>query len=101
MTQSQTETRQQAVAALVLTIAQSLVEHPEQCTVLALGTSATCLIEIACAMEDCGRIIGKHRTRLEAIQVLARAAAKQEFRVVEVELAGAGGLRAVPRKEGC
>ena len=85
---TETETRRSEIAALVQTIAQSLVDHPESCHVTAVGTSTSCLLEITCAPEDFGRIIGKHRTRLEAIRVLARAAAKQEFRVVEVEIQG-------------
>lgn len=59
---------------LVTFIAQQLVEDPERLEVSAQREGRALKIEIRCAPEDAGRLIGRNGRVINSIRMLARAA---------------------------
>lgn len=70
---------------LVTFIVQNLVEAPEQLSVTAQREGRALQIEIRCAPDDAGRIIGRGGRVINSIRTLARAAVDGRQRV-EVQL---------------
>jgi predicted RNA-binding protein YlqC (UPF0109 family) len=60
---------------LVLQIAQALVDHPEQVSVIEIEGNQTSVIELKVAKDDLGKIIGKQGRTARAIRTLLSAAA--------------------------
>ena len=71
---------------LLLYIARSLVQHPDQVTVTEVETGDELTLELRVAPEDMGRVIGRQGRVIKSIRVLARAAYGSVGRDVEVEL---------------
>jgi predicted RNA-binding protein YlqC (UPF0109 family) len=68
---------------LVLQIARSLVDHPEQVSVIEIEGNQTSVIELKVAKEDLGKVIGKQGRTARAIRILLSAAsAKVKKRTV-------------------
>jgi predicted RNA-binding protein YlqC (UPF0109 family) len=68
---------------LVLQIAQALVDHPEQVSVIEIEGNQTSVIELKVAKDDLGKIIGKQGRTARAIRtLLSAAAAKMKKRTV-------------------
>jgi uncharacterized protein len=67
-------------------IAQSLVDHPEQVSVVEHVTERTAVYELSVAAEDMGKIIGKQGRVVKAIRAVVGAAAVKENRRVRVEI---------------
>ena len=71
---------------LLLYIARSLVQHPDQVTVTEVETGDELTLELRVAPEDMGRVIGKQGRIAKAIRVVMRAAAVREGTKVMVEI---------------
>jgi uncharacterized protein len=68
---------------LVIHIAQSLVDFPEQVEVTEIVGEQTAVLELKVAQEDLGKIIGKQGKTAKAIRtILGAAAAKLRKRAV-------------------
>jgi uncharacterized protein len=68
---------------LVIHIAQSLVDFPEQVEVKEVSGEQTAVLELKVAQEDLGKIIGKQGKTAKAIRtILGAAAAKLRKRAV-------------------
>ena len=68
---------------LLLYIARSLVDHPEQVTVTEVGEAEDLTLELRVAPEDMGKVIGKQGRIAKAIRTVVKAAAtKANIRVV-------------------
>ncbi len=68
---------------LVVFIAQSLVDNPEQVEVTEIAGEQTAVLELKVAQEDLGKIIGKQgRTAKATRTILSAAAAKIKKRAV-------------------
>jgi hypothetical protein len=68
---------------LIVHIAQSLVDYPEQVEVNEVEGSQTCVLELRVAKEDLGKVIGKQGRTARAIRtILAAASAKIKKRSV-------------------
>ncbi len=68
---------------LVKSIAQALVDHPEQVTVTEVEGNQTSVLELKVAKDDLGKVIGKQGRTAQAIRTLLSAAsAKMKKRSV-------------------
>jgi len=68
---------------LIVHIAKSLVDNPEQVEVNEVEGSQTCVLELRVAKEDLGKVIGKQGRTARAIRtILAAASAKIKKRSV-------------------
>ncbi|MEZ4606664.1 MAG: KH domain-containing protein [Deinococcales bacterium] len=75
---------------VVAYLTQHLVSDPSALEVSARQEGRTTYIEIRCATEDAGRIIGRHGRIINSIRTLARAASSGHDRI-EVNLIDSGG----------
>lgn len=72
---------------LLKSIAQGLVEEPEQVTVTSEeAENGTTVYHLHVAEQDMGRVIGKQGRIAKAIRVVMRAAATREDKKVMVEI---------------
>lgn len=76
------------VTELVVFVVQSLVSEPEQLRISSREGERGLFIEIRCAPDDAGRIIGRGGRTINSIRTLARAASEGQERV-EVQLLNA------------
>jgi hypothetical protein len=60
---------------LVKLIAEALVDHPEQVSVIEIEGEQTSVIEIKVAKEDLGKVIGKQGRTVRAIRTILSATA--------------------------
>ncbi len=73
------------VTELVAFVVQSLVSEPERLVISSRESERGLFIEIRCAPDDTGRIIGRGGRTINSIRTLARAASEGQERV-EVQL---------------
>ena len=59
---------------LIKSIAQALVDHPEQVSVNEIEGSQTSVLELKVAKDDLGKVIGKQGRTAQAIRTLLSAA---------------------------
>ncbi|MBI5062737.1 MAG: KH domain-containing protein [Desulfatitalea sp.] len=59
---------------LVKSIAQALVDHPEQVSVTEIEGNQTSVLELKVAKDDLGKVIGKQGRTAQAIRTLLSAA---------------------------
>ena len=71
---------------LVLFLAKSLVEHPDDVQVTETEGPEATILELNVAPDDMGRVIGKQGRIAKAIRVVMRAAAVREGTKVMVEI---------------
>ena len=71
---------------LLLYIARSLVDHPEQVTVTEVGEAEDLTLELRVAPEDMGKVIGKQGRIAKAIRSVVKAAASKNDKKVVVEI---------------
>ena len=71
---------------LLLYIARSLVEHPDDVTVTEKQGADELTLELRVAPDDMGKVIGRQGRVIKAIRTLARAAASSTNTHVDVEL---------------
>jgi predicted RNA-binding protein YlqC (UPF0109 family) len=68
---------------LILQIAQALVDHPEQVSVIEIEGNQTSVLELKVAKDDLGKVIGKQGRTARAMRTLLSAAsAKVKKRTV-------------------
>jgi len=71
---------------LLLTLAQALVDHPEQASVNLVEGEKSIILELRVAPEDMGKVIGKQGRIARAIRTLVKAAAAHQGKRVVVEI---------------
>ena len=71
---------------LLLYIARSLVDHPEQVTVTEVGEAEDLTLELRVAPEDMGKVIGKQGRIAKAIRSVVKAASSKMDKKVIVEI---------------
>lgn len=71
---------------LVLTLAQALVDEPDQVEVNETEDERTITLELKVAPDDMGKIIGKQGRIAKAIRTVVKAAATKESKRVVVEI---------------
>jgi len=71
---------------LLLTLAQALVDNPDQVTVNQVEGEKSVILELKVAQEDMGKVIGKQGRIARAIRTLVKAAAAHEGKRVVVEI---------------
>ena len=71
---------------LLLYIARSLVDHPEQVTVTEVGEAEDLTLELRVAPEDMGKVIGRQGRIAKEIRVLIRSVAQRSGKRVSVEI---------------
>ncbi|MDK2919295.1 MAG: uncharacterized protein PWQ37_2028 [Candidatus Petromonas sp.] len=71
---------------LVKTIAQALVDHPEEVHVNEIEGTQSVIIELKVAADDMGKVIGKQGRIAKAIRTVVKAAATRENKRVVVEI---------------
>ncbi len=76
------------VAELVAFVVQNLVSEPDKLTVSSRTEGYGLVVEIRCAPDDAGRVIGRGGRTINSIRTLARAASEGQERV-EVQLLNA------------
>ena len=71
---------------LLLYIARSLVEHPDQVTVTEIGDGDDLTLELRVAPEDMGKVIGRQGRIAKEIRTLIRSVAQRSGKRVSVEI---------------
>ena len=71
---------------LLLYIARSLVDHPEQVTVTEVGEAEDLTLELRVAPEDMGKVIGRQGRIAKEIRALMRSVAQRQGTKVSVEI---------------
>ena len=71
---------------LVLTIAQALVNQPDQVEVNEIEDERTITLELKVAPDDMGKIIGKQGRIAKALRTVVKAAATKESKRIVVEI---------------
>jgi len=74
-------------AALAGFVARNIVHNPGDVDVQVHDGGRQMVVEIACAQEDMGKLIGKGGRNIEAIRSVVRAAGLRQHERVQVELA--------------
>jgi len=65
--------RRSAMKDLIETIAQALVDHPDQVSVRTLEGNQTSVLELSVAKEDVGKVIGKQGRTAQSMRILLNA----------------------------
>jgi predicted RNA-binding protein YlqC (UPF0109 family) len=71
---------------LILTIAKSLVDRPDEVELNEVSGGETTIFELHVAKDDVGKVIGKHGKTAQAIRVLVNATANKLKRRVLLEI---------------
>ena len=71
---------------LIEVIAQSLVDHPEEVTVIETEKDNEITLELKVAADDMGKVIGKQGRIAKAIRAMVKAAASKTDKKVIVEI---------------
>ena len=71
---------------LVEVLAQSLVDHPEEVTVIEPEKDNEITLELKVAADDMGKVIGKQGRIAKAIRAMVKAAASKTDKKVIVEI---------------
>ena len=71
---------------LLLYIARSLVDHPEQATVTEAGGAADLTLELRVAPEDMGKVIGRQGRIAKEIRTVVRSYAQRTGVKVSVDI---------------
>ena len=71
---------------LLLYIARSLVDHPDQVTVTEVENGDELTLELRVAPEDMGKVIGRQGRIAKEIRVLVRSVAQRSGKRVSVEI---------------
>lgn len=71
---------------LLLYIARSLVEHPDQVSVTEVEEGDELTLQLRVAPEDMGKVIGRQGRVVKEIRVLMKAVAQRQGKKVSVEI---------------
>ena len=71
---------------LLLYIARSLVEHPDQVSVTEVEEGDELTLQLRVAPEDMGKVIGRQGRIVKQIRILMRAVAQKKGKKVSVEI---------------
>jgi len=73
-------------AGLIDFVARRIVRHPDDLAVRVLEEGRQTVVEISCAQEDMGKLIGKGGRNIDAIRAVGRAAGLRHGERIQVEL---------------
>ena len=82
------ELAERSIKTLVEYIVQALVDNPEQIQIAERTGRNTTIIELAVAMEDIGKVIGKEGRTINAIRTILNAAGASQKKRVVLEVMG-------------
>lgn len=71
---------------LIEVLAQSLVDHPEEVSVIETEKEGEIIFELKVAPDDMGKVIGKQGRIAKAIRAMVKAAASKTDKKVVVEI---------------
>ena len=71
---------------LLLYIARSLVEHPDQVSVTEVEEGDELTLQLRVAPEDMGKVIGRQGRIVKEIRILMKAVAQRKGKKVSVEI---------------
>ena len=71
---------------LLLFVARSLVDHPEDVRVTQTEGPESIILELNVAQDDMGKVIGKHGRIAKAIRMVIKAATAKDAKPVFVEI---------------
>ncbi len=71
---------------LVKTIAQAIVDHPDEVQVSEIGGNSTSVLQIKVAKSDLGQLIGKRGRNAQSIRTILNAAATKVKRKVVLDI---------------
>ena len=71
---------------LLLYIARSLVDHPDQVTVTEVGEADDLTLELRVAPEDMGKVIGRQGRIAKEIRTIIKSVAQRDGQKVSVEI---------------
>lgn len=71
---------------LLLLLAKSLVDNPDEVNVNAVESEKSLVLELKVASEDMGKVIGKQGRIAKAIRTVVKAASAREGKKVVVEI---------------
>ena len=71
---------------LVLFVAQSLVDHPDQVAVKETEGAEAVILELTVAPDDMGKVIGKQGRIAKAVRTIVKAASAKDSKPVFVEI---------------
>ena len=74
------------VRDLILTIAQSLVDHPEEVSVNVIGGENSVMFELKVSKSDLGKVIGKQGRTADAIRSILNAMAGKTRKRLTLEI---------------
>ncbi|GAC1345019.1 MAG: hypothetical protein NVSMB29_19040 [Candidatus Dormibacteria bacterium] len=74
-------------AGIIDFVARRIVRKPDELAVRLLDEGRQTVVEISCAQEDMGKLIGKGGRNIDAIRAVGRAAGLRNGERVQVELA--------------
>jgi predicted RNA-binding protein YlqC (UPF0109 family) len=71
---------------ILIDIAKSIVDKPDEVTVVEKVSGDTSILELSVAKEDMGKVIGKQGRIAKAMRTVVKAAATKEGKKVSVEI---------------
>ena len=74
------------VRDLILTIAQSLVDHPEEVSVKVIEGESSVMLELKVSKSDLGKVIGKQGRTADAIRSILNAMAGKTRKRLTLEI---------------
>jgi uncharacterized protein len=74
------------VKDLILTIAQSLVDHPEEVSVNVIEGESSVMFELKVSKSDLGKVIGNQGRNIDAIRTILKAIAGKTQKRSRLEL---------------
>lgn len=75
-----------SIQQVVLSIVQTLVEHPDQVNIKPIEGESTIVFEVQVHPEDAGKVIGKKGRTINALRTILRASTLMEGKKVMMEL---------------
>ena len=84
---------------LIKSIAQALVDHPEQVSIKKIEGERTAVYELKVAKEDIGKAIGQNGRNIDAIRTILTAASSKGKKRIVLELIENDSLTAGPSRQ--
>jgi uncharacterized protein len=72
--------------SLVMSIAQALVDHPDQILVREIGLNNTKILELEVAKDDVGKVIGRQGRTAQAMRTILSAVSAKENKKTVLEI---------------
>ena len=79
-------TNQKDVKGLVEFLVKSLVDQPDETSIVEVQNEEALVIEVSVAKDDMGKIIGKHGRIARALRVVTKSMAARDGRKVMIDI---------------